>query len=203
MELPPGFVTAETAGKVCRLKKSLYGLKQSPRAWFDRFRKVVCGMGYGQCNGDHTLFYKHSEQKITILAVYVDDIIITGDDEGETTRLKKCLSQAFEVKDLGKLKYFLGIEVARSSKRIALSQRKYTLDLLNDMGMMGCRAASTPIDQNNKVTAESSESVDKEKYQRHVGRLIYLCHTRPDISYAVGVVSHYMHDTRDGHLEAA
>lgn len=160
-------------------------------------------MGYGQCNGDHTLFYKHSEQKITILAVYVDDIIITGDDEGETTRLKKCLSQAFEVKDLGKLKYFLGIEVARSSKGIALSQRKYTLDLLNDMGMMGCRAASTPIDQNNKVTAESGDSVDKEKYQRLVGRLIYLCHTRPDISYAVGVVSRYMHDPRDGHLEAA
>jgi hypothetical protein len=132
-------------------------------------------MRYGQCNGDHTLFYKHSEQKITILAVYVDDIIITGDDEGEITRLQKCLSQAFEVKDLGKLKYFLGIEVARSSKGIALSQRKYTLDLLND----------------------------KEKYQRLVGRLIYLCHTRPDISYAVGVVSRYMHAPRDGHLEAA
>ena len=161
----------------CKLKKSLYGLKQSPRAWFDRFRKAVCGMGYDQCNGDHTLFYKHSEQKITILAVYVDDIIITGDDYVEIAKLKECLSQAFEVKDLGKLKYFLGIEVARSSKGIVLSQRKYTLDLLDDMGMLGCRAASTPIDQNNKVTAESGESVDREKYQRLVGRLIYLYHS--------------------------
>lgn len=111
MEMPLGFVTPKTKGKVCRLKKSLYGLKQSPRALFDRFRQVVCGMGYGQCNGDHTLFYRHSKQKITILAVYVDDFIITGDD-GEITKLKECLSQAFEVKDLGKLKYFLGIEVA-------------------------------------------------------------------------------------------
>jgi hypothetical protein len=203
MEMPPGFVRPETKGKVCRLKKSLYGLKQSPRAWFDRFRQVVCGMGYGQCNGDHTLFYRHSEQKITILAVYVDDIIITGDDDVEIAKLKGCLSQAFEVKDLGKLKYFLGIEVARSSKGIALSQRKYTLDLLDDMGMLGCRVASTPIDQNNKITAESGEPIDKEKYQRLVGRLIYLCHTRPDISFAVSVVSRYMHDPRDGHLEAA
>jgi hypothetical protein len=203
MEMPPGYVTPETKGKVCKLKKSLYGLKQSPRAWFDRFRQTVCGMGYGQCNGDHTLFYRHSKQKITILAVYVDDIIITGDDDVEIAKLKECLSQAFEVKDLGKLKYFLGIEVARSSKGIVLSQRKYTLDLLNDMGMLGCRAASTPIDQNNKVTAESGESVDKEKYQRLVGRLIYLCHTRPDISHAVSVVSRYMHDPRDGHMEAA
>ena len=203
MEMPPGFVTPETEGKVCRLKKSLYGLKQSPRAWFDRFRQVVCGMGYGQCNGDHTLFYRHSEKKITILAVYVDDIIITGDDDVEIAKLKGCLSQAFEVKDLGKLKYFLGIEVARSSKGISLSQRKYTLDLLDDVGMMGCRVASTPIDQNSKITAESGEPIDKEKYQRLVGRLIYLCHTRPDISFAVSVVSRYMHDPRDGHLEAA
>jgi hypothetical protein len=77
MEIPSGLVSAETEGKVCRLKKSLYGLKQSPRAWLDRFRRVVCEMGYGQCNGDHTVFYRHSNQKITILAVYMDDIIIT------------------------------------------------------------------------------------------------------------------------------
>jgi hypothetical protein len=202
MEIPPGFSSAETTGKVCRLKKSLYGLKQSPRAWFDKFRRAVCDMGYRQCNGDHTVFYRHFKGKITILAVYVDDIIITGDDEGEIARLKKCLSKAFEVKDLGRLKYFLGIEVARSAKGIALSQRKYTLDLLSDVGMLGCRAASTPIDQNHKVTAQSGDHVDKGRYQRLVGRLLYLCHTRPDIAFAVSVVSRYMHEPRSEHLEA-
>ena len=105
-------------------------------------------MGYGQCNGDHTIFYRHSNQKITILAVYVDDIIITGYDAVEITRAKSCLSKAFEVKDLGHLRYFLGIEVERSKKGIVLSQRKYILDLLSDMGMMECRAAPTPMDQN-------------------------------------------------------
>jgi len=203
MEVPPGMAAAGNGeGKVCRLKKALYGLKQSPRAWFDRFKRAVCGMGYGQCNGDHTVFYKHSNRKITILAVYVDDIIITGDDEAEIGRLKQCLSNTFEVKDLGQLRYFLGIEVARSSKGIVLSQRKYILDLLNNMGMIGCRAAATPIDQNHKITVDSGEPVDRDRYQRLVGRLLYLCHTRPDIAFAVSVVSRYMHDPRSEHLEA-
>uniref|UniRef100_A0ACD6APZ5 Uncharacterized protein n=2 Tax=Avena sativa TaxID=4498 RepID=A0ACD6APZ5_AVESA len=202
MEIPPGFSTPRTSGKVCRLRKSLYGLKQSPRAWFDRFRRVVCGMGYKQCNGDHTVFYRHSNSQITILAVYVDDIIITGDDAVEISRLKDNLRKEFEVKDLGQLKYFLGIEIARSPEGIVLSQRKYVLDLLSDTGMLGCRVASTPIDQNHKLCAESGDPVDKEKYQKLVGRLIYLCHTRPDISYAVSIVSRYMHDPRSGHLDA-
>jgi hypothetical protein len=203
MEIPPGFGTSQTHGKVLRLRKSLYGLKQSPRAWFDRFRRAMCGMGYTQCNGDHTVFYRHSRRHITILSVYVDDIIITGDDTFEMSQLKQKLSKEFEVKDLGQLKYFLGIEIARSPKGIVLSQRKYVLDLLSDVGMLGCRVASTPIEQNHQLCAQSGDPVDRESYQRLVGRLIYLCHTRPDISYAVSVVSRYMHDPRSGHLEAA
>ena len=136
------------------------------------------------------------------MAVYVDDIIITGDDEVEIKRLKENMSKEFEVKDLGQLKYFLGIEIARSPKGIVLSQRKYVLDLLCETGMLGCRPASTPIDANHKLSAESGDPLNKERYQRLVGRLIYLCHTRPDISYAVSVVSRYMHDPRSGHLDA-
>jgi hypothetical protein len=137
MEIPPGFANEQTLGKVCKLKKSLYGLKQSPRAWFDRFRRALCDMGYSQCNGDHTVFYKHQGSHITILAVYVDDIVITGDDVEEIKRLKERLGRAFEVKDLGPLRYFLGIEMARSAKGIILSQRKYVLDLLARQGCLG------------------------------------------------------------------
>ena len=74
IEIPPGFSNEQTLGKVCKLKKSLYGLKQSPCAWFDRFRRAVCDMGYSQCNGDHTVFYRHQGSHIAILAVYVDNI---------------------------------------------------------------------------------------------------------------------------------
>ena len=132
----------------------------------------------------------------------MDDIIITGDDEKEIGRLKECLSKEFEVKDLSNLRYFLGIEVARSEKGISLSQRKYTLDLLSDMGMLGCRAAPTPIEQNHQLTAQSGELMDKESYQKLVGRVLYLCHTRPNITYAVSVVSRYMHEPRNEHLDA-
>ena len=103
METPLGFSNEQTLGKMCKLKKSLYGLKQSPRAWFDRFRRAVCDMGYSQCNGDHMVFYRHQGSHIAILAVYVDDIVITGDDVEEIKKLKERLGKAFEVKDLGPL----------------------------------------------------------------------------------------------------
>jgi len=115
--------------------------------------------------------------------------------------LKENLGKAFEVKDLGPLRYFLGIKIARSPKGIVLSERKYVLDLLIETGMLGCRPCSTPIDKNHQITAECGDSVNKETYQRLIGKLIYLCHTRPNISYAVSVVSRYMHDPRIGHME--
>ena len=177
MHIPPGFNTAQTEGKVLRLHRSLYGLKQSPRAWFDRFRRAVLQMGYKQSNADHTLFYKRNMNRLAILIVYVDDIIITGDDAKEIKQLKLQLAQEFEVKDLGQLRYFLGIEVSRSSKGIYLSQRKYVLDLLSETGMTGCRLAYTPIEQNHHLVKEVGSPVDREQYQRLVGRLIYLSHT--------------------------
>jgi Reverse transcriptase (RNA-dependent DNA polymerase) len=136
-----------------------------------------------------------------VLTVYVDDMIISGNDEGEIVLLKKKLGKEFEVKDLGQLRYFLGIEIARGAERIVLSQRKYVLDLLTETGMLGCRPAVAPIDQKFKLSAETGEPVDRERYQRLVGRLIYLNHTRPDISFTVSVVSRYMHDPREGHMD--
>lgn len=108
MKLPLRFEGKLGSEKVCRLKKSLYGLKQSPRAWFERFEKAVKGQGYCQSQVDHTLFFKHSSDgEIAILIVYVDDIILTGDDYAELERLKMVLAREFEIKDLGTLKYLV------------------------------------------------------------------------------------------------
>jgi hypothetical protein len=112
------------------------------------------------------------------------------------------LACSFEVKDLGYLHYFLGIEVVYGAQGIYLSQRKYVLDLLAETEMLECRPAPTPVEQNLRILADSGESVDKGRYQRLVGRLIYLSHTRPDIAYAVSIVSRYMHDPRTSHLDA-
>jgi Reverse transcriptase (RNA-dependent DNA polymerase) len=161
----------------------------------------MVGMGYRQTNADHTVFFRRHGAHITVLAVYVDDMIISRNDEGEIRLLKKKLGKEFEVKDLGQLRYFLEIEIARGAEGIILSQRKYVLDLLTEIGMLGYRSAVAPIDQKFKLSAEAGEPVDRERYQRLVGRLIYLRHTRPDISFVVSVVSRYMHDPREGHMD--
>ena len=111
MEAPPGFAADFKTGERCRLRKTLYGLKQSPRVWFGKFAGAMIRYGYTQSNSDHTLFFKKQGDKITCLIIYVDDMIITGDDEEEIEKLRKNLFQEFEMKDLGDLKYFLGIEV--------------------------------------------------------------------------------------------
>ena len=112
------------------------------------------------------------------------------------------MTDEFEIKDLGNLKYFLGREVARSREGIFVSQRKYTIDLLKETCMTGCRPADTPIESNAKL-GESVDKVpvNKERYQRLVGRLIYLAHTRPNISYAVSVVSQFMQAPYEEHIE--
>ncbi|RVW66606.1 Retrovirus-related Pol polyprotein from transposon RE1 [Vitis vinifera] len=202
MTLPPGFCKEEEETRVCKLKKSLYGLKQSPKAWFDRFAKVIKNQEYQQGQSDHTMFFKQSNDgRMTILIVYVDDIILTGDNTGKVERLKKVLATKFEVKDLGQIRYFLGMEVARSRKGISISQRKYVLDLLTETDMLGCKPNNTPI-KARKMTKSDGKPVDRERYQRLVGRLIYLSHTRPNIAFVVSLVSRYMHSPKESHLEA-
>jgi len=122
-------------------------------------------------------------------------MIITEDDTEEISRLQEQLTAEFEMKNLGGLKFFLGIEVARSQRGIFLSQRKYVLDLLVEVRLLNCKPADTPIVQNHKLSQHINQvPTDKGRYQKLVGKLIYLSHTRPDIAYAVSVVSQFMHN---------
>ena len=115
--------------------------------------------------------------------------------------LKQCLAKEFEIKDLGKLKYFLGIEVARSKEVIFISHQKYVIDLLRETSIMASKPVATPIEQNHRLSkALGGKKVDQKMYQRIVGRLIYLAHTRPDIACSMSVISQFMHDPREIHL---
>jgi hypothetical protein len=203
MDQPPGYVVAGSEHLACRLQKPLYGLKQSPRAWFDRFSAVVLGYGFQRSTSNHSVFIRHSSNGTIVLIVYVDDIIISGSDSTDIADLKTYLSKHFHTKDLGALRYFLGIEVARSSQGIFLSQRKYILDLLSETGLLGARPADTPMDSTVKLDGEHGELFsDVGQYRRLVWKLIYLTVTRPDITFVVGVVSQYMHAPRQPHYEA-
>jgi len=114
------------------------------------------------------------------------------------------LFREFKMKDLGGLKYFLGIEVLCSNKEIFISQIKYTMDLLAETGMVDCKPAATPMQVNHGLKFEVEVNLaDKERYQQLVGKLIYLSHTRPYIAYAVGVISQFMHQPQEDHMEAA
>lgn len=128
---------------------------------------------------------------------------MTGDFAEEVDSLKGVLATEFEIKDLGPLKYFLGMEVARSKKGIFLCQRKYVLDLLEETGMLGCKPADTPMEPHYKIgSREDSPPVDTGRYQRLVGKLIYLSHTRPDIAFPVSVVSQFMNKPNEEHMDA-
>ena len=130
------------------------------------FAKVMKESGYKQSQGDHTLFIKHSIARgVIVLLVYVDDIIVTRNDEREKHKVKQRLVTEFEIKELGKLKYFLGIEVAYSTQGIFISQQKYVTDLLAKTRKIAYKSVSTPMDPNHKLgEAKEEPVVDKRIY---------------------------------------
>jgi len=114
-------------GQVCKLKKALYGLKQASREWFDKLSVFFISVGYTQSMNDHSLFINSSERSFTTILMYVDDIILAGNDKEEIDRIKQALTKTFKIKDLGDLRYFLGLDVAKSKKGIMMNQSKYAL----------------------------------------------------------------------------
>ena len=203
MEQPPGFVAQGESGLECKLSRSLYGLKQSPRAWFSRFSSVVQEFGMIQSAADHYVFYHHSSTgKCIYLIVYVDDIVIISTDQDGIQKLKQHLFSHFQTKDLGKLKYFLGIEVAQSNSGVVISQRKCTFDILTNTGMLDCKPVDTPMDLNVKLVPSQGELLrNPGRYRRLVGKLNYFTITRPDISFPVSVVSQFLQSPYDNHWD--
>ncbi|OMP02866.1 Reverse transcriptase, RNA-dependent DNA polymerase [Corchorus capsularis] len=203
MSLPPG-VTSKGENSVCKLHKSLYGLRQASLQWFAKFSTALLTYGFVQSRSDYSLFIKSSKTDFVAILVYVDDIVITGNNSKLIDSVKNALQRQFSIKDLGSLKYFLGLEVARSKQGIYLSQRKYTLELLSETGLAGARPLYVPMEQNTKLSAHEGELLkDPSPYRRLIGKLIYLTITRPDIMYSVHVLSQFMNQPRHPHFDAA
>ncbi|XP_021735713.1 uncharacterized protein LOC110702318 [Chenopodium quinoa] len=139
-----------------------------------------------------------------MILVYVDDLIVAGNDMKEINEAKMFLASQFNMKDMGELRYFLGIEVDRSEQGMFLSQRKYITDILEEYDMMNVRPLKLPMDAHLKLRVDSGNVMaDPEPYQRLIGRLIYLTITRPDISFTVHVLSKFMHKPTDVHYQCA
>jgi len=132
--------------------------------------------------------------------VYVDDLIVAENDSVIIQIFKVYLSACFHMKDLGILKYFLGVEIARSPDRFYLYQRKYTLDIISEVGLLGVKPAIVPMEQNHLALSTSILlAIDPESYSRLIGRLIYLWFTRPELSYCVHVLSQFMQQPKEDH----
>ncbi|CAM8969230.1 unnamed protein product [Rhodiola kirilowii] len=169
MTPPPGFYkTEKQLGMLCKLTKSLYGLKQAPRQWFSKFADSLMTYGFVQSSHDHSLFTYNHNGEFLILLVYVDDVIITGTSTTRIDHVKAFIHDAFRIKDLGTLKYFLGLEVARSSKGIFINQRKYALDLLAETGLLACKPCSTPMDVKEKLALSTSEKISDPTQYRNL-----------------------------------
>lgn len=164
--------------------------------------KCAIEESFTQSSSDHSLFIKNNVDSFVAVLVYVDDIIVASNDSNSIANLKCFIDSQFKLKDLGQLKYFLGLEVARSKKGISVSQRHYALQLLSEAGFMGCKPETTPMEANIKLTQDGEPLKDPELYRRLIGKLLYLTITRLDLSYAVNRLSQYLANPRTAHLQA-
>ncbi len=203
MEQPLGYVDQTHPNLVCRLKKALYGLKQAPRACLNKIGQYFVTSGFQTSNANFSLYVKKTNHGIVVIVIYVDDLIITGDNDANIFDLKKLLKQKFEMKDLGELRYFLNIELIQSPNGIWLLQRQYALNKLFEYGMMRCKPISIPLEQNVKLSVDERDLVeDTTMYRCIIRSLIYMTITRPNLSYAIGVVSQFVQTPRKPHLDA-
>lgn len=187
---PPGFSSHFTAPLVCKLQKSLYGLRQASRKWYAKLSHALSSRGYVSSLNDYCLFIRGFWNSLVILAVYVDDIILTGCDSSEITALKTFLNYQFKIKDLGILNYFLGIEVFYSTSGVLLHQRKFLYDLLSELYCSEVISVTHPLNITAKLYTDVGFPLFKaENYRSLVGKLNFLTNTRPDICFAVQKLS--------------
>ncbi|XP_014503393.1 uncharacterized protein LOC106763744 [Vigna radiata var. radiata] len=202
MSLPLG-LHSTSPNQVCKLQRSIYGLKQASRQWFARLSSFLMQYGYQQSQSDHSLFLKFSGSSTRTFLVYIDDVVLAGNNIFEISHITQLLDITFKIKDLGNLKYFLGQEVARNKSSIHISQRKYTLDILSDCGMLASRPISTPMDYTTYLYVTTGTPLsDPFAYRRLIECLVYLTTTRPDITCVVHHLSQFMYAPTTTHSQA-
>lgn len=194
MKQPEGFIKRGKEHLVCKLKRSIYGLKQSPRCWNSVLDDQLKKMGFVQSESDPCIY--RAKEEMFIIGVYVDDIVLATKKEKKLNDVKQALAKRFDIKDMGKLHYFLGMKVIHNTEanKVWIGQPAYTQNILQKFGMENAKPVKTPVDTSTKLVkaTEVEESVDQRLYQSAVGSLLYLSvGTRPDIAYAVSNVAKF------------
>ena len=206
MDQPEGYELAGNEHLVCKLKRSLYGLKQAPRCWNKVLTEFLESRGFRQSTADPCIYVKN-DSSLVIIAIYVDDLILIAESVEELNNTKKSLEAQFEMKDMGNINFCLGVSIRQSEDRneIWMHQKTYIKDMLVKYELHNAKVVSTPADLNVKLMKDDgvSKKVDPLKYQSMVGSLLYLAiATRPDIAYAVAIVSRFNSEPTEAHLTA-
>lgn len=202
MKQPLGYKNPAHPDFVCKLTKAFYGLRQAPRAWFSIFSSYLLDLGFQASRADTSLFVLHKGAIIVLILVYVDDIILTGNDTPFLIKLIEQLSSRFVMKDLGVLHYFLGIEVITTEQGLFHSQGKYALEILTKAGMTDCKLSTSPTSTKTPMDPCDPLFEDVTLFRTLIGSLQYLTITQPDIAFAVNIVCQHMHQPKQSHFGA-
>ncbi|PKU83116.1 Retrovirus-related Pol polyprotein from transposon TNT 1-94 [Dendrobium catenatum] len=203
MRQPPGFTDKSNPDAVCKLHKSLYGLKQAPRQWFNKLTTFLQAYGFGFSRSDPSLLIFQKAQIQIYFLIYVDDFLVTGNDDRTIKHLLGQLQAQFALKQLGQISLFLGIQVLQSTTGYFLTQQHYATKILHDAGYDECKPAPTPIAIPSKHgLAESPLFHDPTLYRKLAGSLQYLSVTRPDIAFATNVICQHMQQPTDADFQA-
>ena len=200
---PKGYVKKGCEHQVYRLLKALYGLHQAPWAWYSRLNQYLLQLGFTKCPFEHVVYTKRNGNDCLIVGVYVDDLIVTGSNMSKIVKFKGEMSHEFDMSYLGKLSYYLGLEVIQGHGFIEIKQSNYVMKVPERVGMGECNVVKYPMEHKLQLCAdETGKPVNSTHYKCTVGGLLYLVHTRPDIAYVVGIVSRYMERPTEMHLNA-
>jgi len=213
MEQPEGFrKSGKHRSLVCKLRRSLYGLKQSPRVWNKTFNQFLVRRGFTRCLGDEATYVCGEKTQQVYLGVYVDDLVIMSEDITRVKQVKKSLTDQFEMTDLGEVKTILGLRIWRNREKgvLTIDQAKYVENILVKYGMESATPLVTPLEVGVRLSKEMCPTTQKEKsemkikpYRSVIGSLMYLmiC-TRPDLGVAIGSLSRFLENPGEAHWES-
>jgi hypothetical protein len=203
VEQPKGFQDPHHPHHVYKLKKALYGLKQAPRAWYERFTTYLLAKGFTRRQADRTLFIRNKGPHKLISQIYVDDIFFGATLDSLAHEFSEEMKQEFEMRMIGELNYFLGLQVKQTAEGIFISHSKYAKDLVKQFDWDAKSRARTPISISVKISSDlAGKPVDPSVYRSIIGSLLYLTGNRPDIAFSVGVCARFQANPKESHLLA-
>ena len=208
LEQPQGFVKKANSGQklVCKLNKSIYGLKQAAKNWYEALTSLLLKKGFKRSRNDYCLFVRKEDGTFSYVLVWVDDIVVAGATEEAVNEIKSILNETFKMDDRGVLNWFLGMQILRSNDKITVDQKKYIETVLQEFNMNECKAVATPGEVNLKLVKSNEEKklVDPKLYRSLVGSLLFIGkQTRPDILHVVNQLSRFLDKPDESHWKAA